>query len=118
MGLSYTVFAIPMYSDNSTQTGLDTWITFNHPVYYTYQNNQSQADVSQFFANSFKFSIDGIAIPNAVLIDNNIAEFNYIKYFLPLSQSYTNGTLTANTSYGDLVYTTDGSVSRQLVSSS
>jgi hypothetical protein len=118
LGLSYSIFAIPMYSDNDTQTGLDVWITFNHPVYYSYQSNQSQNNVSDYFARSFQFSIDGKAIPNATLTANDISSFDYIKYFLPLSDSYTNSTLTVNTSYGDLVYTTDGSVSRQLISSS
>jgi hypothetical protein len=118
VGLSFGLFAIPMYTDNDTQTGLDTWITFNHPVYFAYQSNQSQDNSSQQFIDSFKFTINGTAIHNASLIDNKLLSFNYIKYFLPLSSSFTNVTLTAATSDGPLVYTQDGTVSRQLVSSS
>ena len=42
VGLSYGLSFIPMYSDNATQTGLDTWVTFNHPVYFIPQANQTQ----------------------------------------------------------------------------
>lgn len=66
-GLAFTPFAIPMYSDNDTQTGLDVWITFNHPVYYNTKANQSQSNVSDAFARSFQFSIDNTAIENAYL---------------------------------------------------
>ncbi len=107
-----------MYSDNATQTGLDLWISFNHPVYYNPQANLSQDSVSEAFARSFLFSIDDSPIPNASLTSNKIATFNYLKYFLPLTATYTNATITANTPNGSLVYTSDGSVTRQLVSSS
>ena len=73
-----------MYSDNDTQTGLDVWITFNHPVYYNYQGNQSQSNVSDVFVKSFQFSINGLAISNAYLTVNNLNTLNYIKYFVPL----------------------------------
>ena len=118
MGLAYQVFGIPMYSDNDTQTGLDLWITFNHPVYYSAQGNSTPGESRDAFASSFRFSVDGVPVPNASLTANQISTFNYLKYFLPLSQSYKNATLSVNTSSGDLVYTSDGSVSRQLVSSS
>lgn len=118
VGLAYEIFTIPMYSDNSTQTGLDLWITFNHPVYYNPQGNISQDNISDAFARSFLFSIDDTPIPNATLTDNKIAKFNYLKYFLPLSETYTNATIVVTTPNGSLVYTSDGSVTRQLTSSS
>lgn len=107
-----------MYSDNDTQTGLDVWVTFNHPVYFSSQPNITQQDALNSFANSFKFTFNGSTVSNATLTDNQLSTFNYLKYFIPVTGSYTNSTLTAETSQGDLVYTQDGSVSRQLVSSS
>ena len=118
IGLGFSLFVIPMYSDNDTQTGLDVWVTFNHPVYFTSQTNISQQDAISSFANSFRFTFNGSAVQNATLTDNQLSAFNYFKYFIPLTGSYTNSTLTAETSQGHLVYTQDGSVSRQLVSSS
>lgn len=116
--LAFQIFTIPMYSDNSTQAGLDLWIIFNHPVYYSPQGNVSQDNISDTFARSFLFSIEGTPIPNATLTDNQIAKFNYLKYFLPLSETYTNATIVITTTNGSLVYTSDGSVTRQLTSSS
>jgi len=42
----------------------------------------------------------------------------YIKFFLPIGFSYINSTLSANTTEGGLVYSQDGNVTRQLISSS
>lgn len=42
----------------------------------------------------------------------------YVKYFIPLKQSYTNATVTASTNQPDLVYTVSDGSTRQLVTSS
>ena len=56
IGLSYSLFFLPVYSDNSTQTGLDVLVNFNNPILFV--NNSQQANAG-LFAQSFYFIIDG-----------------------------------------------------------
>ena len=66
VGLSFALFAIPMYSDNTTQTGIDVWVTFNKDVYFNKQANQTST--SSAFAESYRFILDGTPITNTILL--------------------------------------------------
>lgn len=63
IALSYTISYLPAYADNTTtQTGLDVFATFNHPVYFKNSTNAG----NEVFINSFYFSIDGEPTPSTV----------------------------------------------------
>ena len=70
VGLSFTLFAIPMYSDNKTQTGVDVWVTFNKDVYFNNQGNQTST--SSTFAQSFRFTLDGKPVTDSKLLENRL----------------------------------------------
>lgn len=53
MGLSYSLFLLPVYADNNTQTGIDAFVTFNNPLQFQ-SGGQSQFQVESF-ASSFNF---------------------------------------------------------------
>lgn len=55
IALSYALFYLPAYADNNTQTGLDVFATFNHPVLFKATTNPG----NEVFLNSFSFSVDG-----------------------------------------------------------
>jgi hypothetical protein len=102
LGLAYELFLLPMYSDNDTQTGLDVFVSFNKPILFD-NGTQAQADA---LSASFNFEIDGWPVQSSIKEGYifNDPEQNYIKYFLPLGQSYTNATVRATTSKPDLIY--------------
>ena len=58
--MNYEFYFIPMYSTNSTQTGLDVWLTFNQGVNFAGQDQQAQ----DLIINSFQFSIDQLGYKN------------------------------------------------------
>ena len=57
VGLSYQLFLLPMYSDNNTQTGLDTFVTFNNPLTLV-PNNHTANNSSVDLLNSCRCSLD------------------------------------------------------------
>ncbi len=65
---------------------------------------------------SFTFSVGGDNISDYVMRENRVNDtrYNYIKYFLPLTSSYTNVTVMARTSQAGLIYTNDSLATRQL----
>lgn len=69
------------------------------------------------FINSFRFTINNRFI-KSTLLDNKLKQFNYIKYFLPFTESITNGTLNSDTNQADLIYSTKDGAQRQLISTS
>ncbi len=41
VGLSYTMFFLPIYADNDTQTGVDAFLLFNNPVSFSAEQNKT-----------------------------------------------------------------------------
>jgi len=89
VSLAYSISLLPVYSDNQTQTGLDTFITFNKPISFI---SGVYTNPAEAFANSFRFYVGYDQVRDDVLKENKINDPNYnsIKYFLPLSKSYIN----------------------------
>lgn len=59
--LAYALTLLPAYSDNNTQTGVDTYVTFNNPVSYT------DGGSPEALANSYTFTVNGERVSNAIL---------------------------------------------------
>ena len=98
------------------QTGVDVYVTFNKPINFV---NASQFTIESF-ANSFIFEINGNTVSYQIRDMTKINDPNqkYLRYFIPLNGSLTNATVVARTTKPDLIYNQDGSVNRQLASSS
>mgnify|MGYP000170961306 CR=1 FL=1 len=92
------------------------FITFNKAIQFN-NGSQFQADA---FTNSFVFTVNGNQVPwqlkESILLSD--PDHRFLLYFLPLSASYINATIKATTTQPDLIYTQDGPLRRQLISSS
>ena len=69
------------------------------------------------FVNSFRLFLNNREA-KATVLDNKLKEFSYIKYFIPLTSSFINGTLTSDTNQADLIYSNRDGAKRQLISAS
>jgi len=69
VALSYSLFWIPMYSDNGTQTGIDTWVTFNNDLSFSNNNqNMTQEQANNLFASSYSFVYADAPVNSPILL--------------------------------------------------
>ena len=107
--LQYELQYMPRYRFNDSWTGLDFWLKFSQPI--SYSSNEVLRD-------SFEFRIDKINDNNVIEpaeFENEIKLNQRLHYFLPLNETFINGTVMVENTRDSRIFAKTQSASRRFL---